>query len=245
MRKGTIRFHGSLNDFLRPEQRRQVFTLPGGRRASVKDVIESFNVPHPEVELIRVDGRAVDFGYLVEAATAIEVYPAERAQDLDDGPALRPPLPEPPRFVIDSNLGRLARYLRLLGFDALYSNRYSDQAVARLAADQERVVLTRDRFLLRHRIITWGCFVRAVEPARQLQEIVSRLDLQGRVRPFSRCTLCNARLEEIDKAEILERLEPKTIRHFQRFKHCPGCDRIYWPGSHYQRALQLVERVAG
>ena len=206
-------------------------------------MIESCGVPHTEVEAILVDHRPVGLEHIVEEAVAIEVYPVDVTAPADAIPRLRPELRLPLRFVIDSNLGRLARYLRLLGFDSLYSNRYTDHEVAQLAADQQRVVLTRDRFLLQHRIITWGYFVRQVNPGPQLQEVADRFDLREQARPFSRCTLCNTELLPVDKSRILHRLEPRTIRYYDHFRRCPECDRIYWPGTHYQRALALVESV--
>jgi len=177
-----LRFYEELNDFLPPHRRKVTFTHALTRRTSVKDLIESFGVPHTEVELILANGRSVDFSYIVQAGDRISVYPM--FESLDVSPLLRlreKPLRDP-RFVVDANLGQLARYLRLLGFDATYRNSFTDAEVAQISSREKRIVLTRDRALLRHKIITHGYFVRAVKPREQVREILARLEQIRRLR---------------------------------------------------------------
>lgn len=241
MAQVQIRFYEELNDFLAPELRKRAFDHDFERRTSVKDMIESFGVPHTEVEIILVNGRSVDFSHIVQDGDRISVYPVFESLDVSPLIRLRPEPLRTPKFVLDTNLGRLARYLRLLGFDCLYENDFEDAIVAKISSDQQRTLLTRDRALLQHRIITHGYFVRAVRPRLQVPEVLSRFDLYRLIAPFSRCIRCNGTLQDIDKATVEDRLEPKTRKYFDTFRICTGCGQIYWQGSHYERSMRLVD----
>lgn len=239
-----LRFYEELNDFLPPQWRKTPFTHALTRRTSVKDLIESFGVPHTEVEVILVNGESVDFSYIVQPGDRISVYPV--FESLDIAPLVRlreKPLRES-RFVIDANLGRLARYLRLLGFDVIYRNDFTDREVAQIAQREKRIVLTRDRALLQQKIITHGYFVRADKPREQVREILARLDLYGALRPFTRCLRCNGELETVDKQAVLHRLEPKTKKYYDRFRRCENCGQAYWRGSHFNRMEKLCDYFA-
>ena len=241
MAQVQIRFYEELNDFLAPELRKRTFDHDFERRTSVKDMIESFGVPHTEVEIILVNGRSVDFSHIVQNGDRISVYPVFESLDVSPLIRLRPEPLRTPKFVLDTNLGRLARYLRLLGFDCLYENDFEDAVVAKISSEQQRTLLTRDRALLQHRIITHGYFVRAVRPRLQVPEVLSRFDLYRLVAPFSRCIRCNGTLQDVDKATVEDRLEPKTRKYFDTFRICTGCGQIYWQGSHYERSMRLVD----
>lgn len=239
----SLRFYAELNDFLPPGLRRRDIVHDCRRRTSVKDMIESFGVPHTEVELILVNGVSVDFSHIVTAGDRISVYPVFEAMDVSPLIRLRPLPLRTPRFIVDVNLGRLARYLRLLGFDSYYRNDLDDAGVARISAGESRTVLTRDRALLQQKIITHGFFVRAVRPLDQVREVLARLDLYRQVQPFTRCTRCNGVLEVVDKDAVLEQLQPKTRRYYDEFRRCAACGQLYWKGSHYARAERLVEAI--
>ncbi len=183
-------------------------------------------MPHTEVEIILANGRSVDFSYIVQAGDRISVYPMFESLDITPLLRLREKPLRDPRFVVDANLGQLARYLRLLGFDAIYRNDYTDREVAEIASRDKRIVLTRDRALLQHKIITHGYFIRAVKPREQVREILARLDLYRALHPFTRCLRCNGELEEVEKQAVLERLEPKTRLHYDRFRQCKTCGQI-------------------
>jgi uncharacterized protein with PIN domain/sulfur carrier protein ThiS len=239
----TLRFYEELNDFLAERLRKVEFPHPLQRRTSIKDLIESFGVPHTEIDIILVNGQSVDFSYIVQDGDRISVYPVFERLDISPLLRLRPKPLRTPRFILDTNLGRLARYLRLLGLDCLYRNDYDDDTVATLASEQQRIVLTRDRALLQRKIITHGYFVRAVHPRQQVKEVLSRLDLYRLVNPFSRCTRCNGILQAVDKQLIEHRLEPKTRKYFDTFLICDTCSQIYWQGSHHARSRQLIEAL--
>jgi uncharacterized protein with PIN domain len=241
MKKAWFRFYEELNDFLPPEQRKVEFEHRFDRRASIKDMIESLGVPHPEIELILVNGRSVDFSCIVEDGDRVSVYPVFESLDVSPLIRLRPEPLRNPRFVVDCNLGRLARYLRLLGFDCVYRNDYQDADVARISQQQHRIVLTRDRRLLQHSVIDHGLFVRATQPKLQVREVLKRLDLYRLARPFTRCSRCNGRLEVVSKESVDALLQPKTRRYYDSFRQCPDCHRVYWQGSHYARTLELIK----
>jgi uncharacterized protein with PIN domain/sulfur carrier protein ThiS len=212
-------------------------------RASVKDMIESLGVPHTEVEVILVNDSPVDFSYIVQDGDRISVYPIFESFDISPLVRLRPrPLREP-KFVLDTHLGKLAAYLRILGFDTLYRNDYPDEELARVSAEEKRILLTKDRGLLKRRLVTHGYCVRATDPKQQVKEVLERFDLFGNVSPFSRCIRCNGLLEQVSKQAIEGRLPPDTRQYYDDFYRCTACDQLYWPGSHYDAMQTLVREV--
>ncbi len=239
--QATLRFYAELNFFL-PAARRQVtFDLPVAEHQSVKDLIESLGVPHTEVDLILVNGEPVDFTTPVHDGDRISVYPVFESFDIT--PLLRvreEPLREP-RFVLDQHLGRLAGYLRTLGFDTLYRNNYDDPELAETSDREGRTLLTRDRGLLKRRRVTHGYYVRSTDPRQQVSEVVRRFDLYRLIDPFRRCVHCNARLESVDKADVADRLQPRTLEYYDEFQRCTGCGRVYWKGSHTVHMQQIID----
>jgi uncharacterized protein with PIN domain/sulfur carrier protein ThiS len=237
----SIRVYGALGDFL-PRRRRQatiVCSFEGGR--SVKDLIEQLGVPHPEIDLVVVNGEPVDFAYHLRDGDRVAVYPRFEALDIDQGARLAPSARAGERFVADVHLGRLAAYLRLVGFDTAYRTDCSDHEIAAISAGEDRTVLTRDAGLLKHRLIIRGCFVRSTQPARQLVEVLRRFDLARTAAPFTRCLRCNASLAAVPKELVEHLLPPRTREHYRDFARCPGCERVYWQGSHYTRMRRLVD----
>lgn len=240
MSRICLRFYAELNDFLPAALRGTDIHHEFERRASIKDMIEAFGVPHTEVEVLLVNGRPVDFSYLVQDGDRVSVYPVFESVDVTPLLRLRPMPLRRPKFILDSNLGRLARYLRLLGLDGLYRNDYRDAEVARIASEQQRTVLTRDRTLLQRRIITHGYFVRSQQPRAQVREVLARFDLYRQVAPFTRCTRCNGELQAVDKQAVSARLEPKTRKYYDDFRICRECGQVFWQGSHHARMQRLV-----
>lgn len=242
MSRAALHFHGNLNDFLPAPRRDQTFGHTFPDQSSIKDLIESLGVPHPEVGCMLVHGRPVDFAYLVRDGDEIAVYPEGAWPDLPAGrPALRPP--PAPRFVLDTHLGRLAAYLRMLGFDTLYWNYRDDEDLARCSSDEGRILLTRDLGLLKRGIVVHGAFVRSTDPQEQILEILRRFDLFGLVAPFGRCMRCNGTLAAVDKDSVAERVPPLTRQVYEVFWACQSCNQVFWAGSHYQRMRGLVDQV--
>jgi len=227
-------------------------------------MIDRLGVPHPEVDLILVNGRSVDFSYIVRDSDRISFYPVFEALNISPLVRLRSRPLRKVRFVVDNHLGKLAKYLRLLGFDSLYRNDYHDKALAEISVAERRILLTRDRDLLRRKEITHVYFVQATDPKQQLSEVVGSLDLSGAATPFSRCLRCNDLLEPVAREVVIERLltrvrEGYAIRSAKgkgestkykaltdssnEFQLCPKCQRVYWRGSHYERMRAFVERT--
>jgi uncharacterized protein with PIN domain len=209
----------------------------------VKDAIESVGVPHPEVDLILVDGRSVDFGHLLRGGERVSVYPMFEALDITPVLRLRPTPLRDPRFIADGHLGKLARHLRMAGFDTLWADPWDDDEIVRLAALDTRTILTRDKGMLRRKEVDRGYFVRNTESEAQLREVVRALQLEGRLAPFTRCRECNVLLEDVPCDEVIERVPVKVRDLYRRFKRCPGCERVYWEGSHFQRMRGLIDRL--
>jgi uncharacterized protein with PIN domain len=197
-------------------------------------------IPHTEIDQIAANGAVVGFDYGLNPDDVIDVWAWMPKPDQVN---LRPSLTRPVRFVLDTHLGRLAVYLRLMGFDTLYRNDYGDAALAELSHQERRVLLTRDRGLLKRSIVDFGCYVREGDSKRQLIAILHRYRLANELAPWQRCPRCNALLEPVDKTEILSQLEPKTRRYFDDFRRCVGCGQIYWRGSHYDRMQTFINQV--
>ncbi len=238
----TLRFYAELNDFL-PPARRQAFAHAVMDQPAVKDVIQALGVPHTEVDLILANGEPVSFAYRVRDGDRVSVYPVFESLDIASLERLRPrPLREP-RFVLDTHLGRLAAYLRMLGFDTRYERDADDATLADVSRGERRILLTRDLGLLMRDAVTHGYFVRAEHPERQLVEVLRRFDLREAIAPFTRCLRCNGPLVSVARDDIADRLPPRTLAHYTEFRQCPACGGIYWPGSHYERMRRLIART--
>jgi uncharacterized protein len=243
MPSACFRFYEELNDFLPPERRKVGFEHAFAGRPAVKDVIETLGVPHTEVDLILLDGRFVDFSAPLVDGTRVNVYPMFETLDLTPLSRVRPAPLRTSRFVLDTHLGRLAHYLRRLGFNTWYRNDYNDATLASICQLKGRIVLTRDRGLLKHSAIIHGYYVPETNPQRQAREVLARFDLYRAARPFRRCRHCNGETRAVSKEEFLGRLEPKTCRYFDQFWRCEDCQHICWRGSHYERMQRLVQTL--
>ena len=242
MSAARFRFYAELNDFLPDENRGKELTRYFSVSGSVKDFVESFGVPHTEVDLVLANGNPVDFTYPVRDEDRVSVYPVFESLDIAAVSRVRPAPLRALRFLLDGHVGRLAAYLRMGGVDALYGNQASEAERASIVAREGRVLLTRDRYLLTRTAVDRGYWVRSTEPKQQLLEVVKRFDLAGSMRPFARCLECNTILEEASRESVLERLPPK-IREKEVFRVCPSCQRVYWEGSHHERMSQLLRWV--
>ena len=231
MSLATFRVHGELETFVARERREASFVQACARAATLKQAIESAGVPHTEVGLVTVNGEPATLARTVREGDAIEVFPHA------PGAA---PFEEPLAVLADAHLGGLARWLRMLGFDAIYDHALHDPDIARQAALERRVVLTRDRELLKRRDVLRGCFVHALKPEAQLREIARRYPVAGRMRPFSLCLHCNLALAPADPDAVRERVPERIQAHYQTFMHCAGCGRIYWEGSHWDRMRSVL-----
>jgi uncharacterized protein with PIN domain len=236
----TFRFYAELTDFLPRERRGRDVTVPCARAATAKHMIEALGVPHTEVELVLVDGNPARLDTLLEDGDRVAVYPRFTGIGVADVARMPVMPPGRMRFVADAHLGGLARLLRMAGFDTIYRNDLRHNEIEAAVADDERVALTRDRALLKHRDIDYGCYVRALHAEDQLREVFLRYGLAPRARPFTLCLHCNVPLRAVAKAGVLDRLPPKVAAGQDDFRTCDGCHRVYWRGTHWQRMSAML-----
>ncbi|MBS7563641.1 hypothetical protein KHS38_04420 [Mucilaginibacter sp. Bleaf8] len=239
--KANFTFKGSLGDILpitvTPCQHDYYFN----GKPSVKDAIEAMGIPHTEVDVVLVNGNAVDFQYLLQNHDTIEAYP--HGSSLSSNYSISGSAPVQNGFIVDAHLGTLARMLRLLGFDAWYDNRYTEAVIAPLAASENRIVLTRSAHLLKHKDIKWGHYICSPNTEEQIGDVMSRFDLSRNLQPFKRCMVCNGLLQPVPKQQVAHQLQPKTREYFNEFWQCDHCWRVYWKGSHYEKMLLLIDKL--
>ena len=240
-----IRAYAELGDFLAPQERGRTIRRPFRPHQTVKDVVEAAGIPHTEVDLVVVGGEPVGFDHRPAAGDRLAVYPVFETLDIGPITRLRPAPLRDPRFVVDVHLGRLARLLRLVGLDARWASDLEDDELVAISRAQRRIVLTRDRGLLKRRLVTHGLFVRSDRPLDQVVDVLRRLDLGDRLAPFTRCLACGDVLVPVPKAEVLDRLQTLTRQHYDEFHRCAGCDRVYWRGSHHARLAAVVDEIRG
>jgi uncharacterized protein len=243
MPTAEFRFYEELNDYLPAARRKCAFVRAFVGTPAVKDVIEALGVPHTEIDLILVDGKSVRFLHRLRGGERVAVYPMFERFDIRPLHRLRPKPLRRTRFVADVHLGRLARYLRLLGFDTRYATDLDDADLVAISVRERRILLTRDVGLLKHKALTRGYWVRATDADRQLGEIVRAFCLEKDLRPFTRCMICNTGTRPIARAGIEARVPPLVFRRLRRFTCCPGCGRIYWRGTHFRRLAGLSRRL--
>ena len=231
MNMADFRFLGRLNDFLSGEQREHTIRVEFRGRQSIKHLVESLGVPHPEIGRVQINGQERSLDTITQDEDRVEVHPIQNGCPIE------------PRFVLDGHLGRLAAYLRMLGFDCLYRNDYEDQELAEILQREERILLTRDRRLLMRKAVVHGYCPRSLDSLTQLTEVIRCFALLKRIAPFHRCLRCNHPLETVPKEAVFDRLEPLTRLYFDEFRICPSCQQIYWKGSHYERMQEIVEKL--
>jgi uncharacterized protein with PIN domain len=242
MPAAEFRFYEELNDHLPIVRRQCGFKHAFDGTPAIKDVIEALGVPHTEIDLILVNGKSVRFSQRLRGGERVAVYPMFERFDIRPLYRLRPKPLRRTRFVADVHLGRLARFLRLLGFDTVYSTETDDAELIAISARERRILLTRDLGLLKHKAVTRGYRLRSTDPELQLEEVVHAFALEKELRPFTRCMSCNAVIKLTARADVEGCVPPRVFRRFRRFTYCPGCGRIYWRGTHFQQLERLSRR---
>jgi len=228
----AFRFHFELNDFLPTAQREVVFPYSFSGKPTVRDLIEAIGVPHSAVGLIEEDGQLVPPGYHVQEHDSIEVFPNRD-------------IPKPIQFIADMHMGKLAKWLRMLGFDTYYRRELHDPEIAERSANEHRIVVTRDLGLLKRNQVQLGYWVRSQNPEEQLVEVMKRYQLDVFMQPFTRCMTCNGLIEPVAKASVRDQLTDRIAQELDEFFQCQQCAQVYWKGSHYDRMVGLVESLRG
>lgn len=241
----SIRFYAELGDLLSPGGRGPEVEHPFSAGQTVKDLIEAMGVPHTEVDLVLVNGESVDFSRRMAPGDRVSVYPVFEAMDITTVSRVRPRPLRHIRFAADVHLGRLVRYLRLLGFDTAYARDWDDGGLVECALAERRIILTRDRGVLKRSAVDHGHLVRETRPRGQLVEVINRFDLRDSLQPLTRCAACNGEVAPVLKAEVYESLPRHTAERVDEFWRCLGCGRIYWKGAHYRSLAGLVSLARG
>ena len=242
-REARLRFYAELNDFLPAQRRQKEFAYSFVGTPSVKDTIEAIGVPHTEVDVILVDDKSVEFEYLLHGGERVAVYPVFERYDVTPLTRLRPTPLREPRFIADVHLGTLARRLRLLGFDTTWERNLDDEAIIDIALRERRIILTRDKGILKNGRVTHGYWLRATDPEAQLEEVIRALDLCGSIEPYLRCMECNGELEPIARSDAARSVPLQVFLVYRDFRRCKRCGRTYWRGSHFKKLEKVVARA--
>ena len=243
VRTAFFRFHQELNDFLMPSQKQTSVAYAFSGHPSIKDTIEAIGIPHTEVDLILIDGRSVDFTFQMQGGESIAVYPVFEPLDISDLVHLRDKPLRSTKFIVDVNLGKLAQKLRLLGFDSLYKNDLLDKEIVDISLQQRRIILTRDKGILKNSAVTHGYWVRSDNPQKQITEVVKYFQLKHNFKPFTRCSTCNGLLQKVTKMQLQDSLPADTLQDYELFMACKGCGKLYWQGCHYDRICEWIKNL--
>ncbi|MBW2201021.1 MAG: Mut7-C ubiquitin/RNAse domain-containing protein [Deltaproteobacteria bacterium] len=243
MPKAIFRFYEELNDFL-PEHRQKIdFKADFTDKRSIKDMIEALGVPHTEIDLILANGKSVDFTYILQDEDRVSVYPVFESLNIENVTRLRKIPLRRTKFIADINLGDIVKFMRVLGFDVYFDPTVSIQKIIEISQKESRIILTKSKKLLKFKKVTHGIFIRPGTTEKQIKRILDYLDITDRIRPFSRCLLCNNLLESVPKEKIIDRIPPKT-RHFcDEYTHCKFCGKIFWKGAHFIRMKKVIEQI--
>jgi uncharacterized protein len=237
----TFCFHKSLNDFLPQSLKGSAIPYNFNGAPAIKDAIEALGIPHTEVLMIIVNDRPVGFDYPLGDDDEVDVFPFEEsAEESQEMSSIKP---GQVKFILDVHLGKLAKSLRMLGLDTIYESNLSDKTIAEIAALEDRIVLTRDVGLLKHKAITYGYWLRSQNSDEQLSEVIKRYNLSSQAKPFTKCIACNGDIKQVSKDHVLEMLPPKTKDYFNEFFQCKNCNRVYWKGSHYERMIEFIKQL--
>jgi uncharacterized protein with PIN domain len=243
MKTAYFRFYEELNDFLPKEKKKRRFSHSFIDRTSIKDMIESLGVPHTEIDLILVNRKTVNFNYLVEDEDDVSVYPVFESFDISDVQHLRAEPLREPKFILDVHLGKLAKYMRMLGLDTLYENNYEDDEIVKISIIEKRTILTKDLGILKRNEVTHGYWVRDTNPDKQILEIIERFDLKNILKELSLCLECNTPLVMVEKEKVLSKIPIKARKFHNDFYECPSCKKIFWKGSHYIKMKKIINDI--
>lgn len=209
---------------------------------TVKDLIESYEVPHTEVDVILVNKNSVDFNYKIQDGDRIEIFSDCKNSSRKNIIHLKPIYRGKKKFICDVHLGKLVREMRKLGLDVFYNNSMYDEEIVKIALREKRIILTRDTGLLKRKEVKFGYFVRNILPEKQLKEILKKFDLTGQLNPLSLCLECGTRLKRISFKKVKSKLPDHQFELPQRFYICSKCDKIYWQGTHFERMMKRVKK---
>ena len=240
----TFRFYAELNDFL-PDNRKQVSFIQSFKTPiTVFDTLISLKIPVSEVDMVLVNGESVKLSHSLNENDYILVYPVFESLDISSNSVIREKPIRISKFILDCHLGKLARYLRMLGFDTCYENYLEDKKIINIAKEEGRIILTRDKLLLRSKEVYRGYYVRSIDKDEQINEIVKKFDLYSQFKPFSRCMVCNCPIEIVDNEIAKDLVSDDILQVFDQIYYCKNCDKPYWKGTHYERMKKFIEDLS-
>ena len=242
-KRAEFRFYEELNDFLPEDKKKSLFSYEFMGKPTIKDAVESLGVPHTEIDLILVNRKSVTFTYHLQDMDTVSVYPVFESMDISQITHLRVRPLRVPKFIADVHLGKLAKYLRMLGLDTVFENNYAGSDIVTLSKKERRAILTRNASLLKNKSVTHGYWIRTQEPEEQITEVILRFDLHANIKPLCRCIVCNGLIQKTTKESVINKLPPKTRLYFDEFYQCASCAKIYWKGSHYDKMMRFIEQL--
>ena len=243
MAEAFFRFYEELNDFLPAEKQKNRFAHCFKERASVKDMIEALGIPHTEVDLILVNGESEDFNYVVQDKDRISVYPVFESLDIRQVSKVRPVPLRDIKFILDIHLGKLARLLRMFGFDTLHQKEYSPERILSVSLLEKRIIISKSRRLMKRRAVTHGYCLNSSDPEMEARLVLKRFDLFKNIHPFTRCLECNSLLEGMKRDAAAALVPPAVLEEHEEFKWCRKCEKVYWNGSHYQKMRERIQKL--
>ncbi|MDR8394210.1 Mut7-C ubiquitin/RNAse domain-containing protein [Aliifodinibius sp. S!AR15-10] len=241
--KAVLHYYGSLTDFFADSGDEYVKEVRFKLHPGARDLIESQGVPHVEIYALRVNGVFNSLDYQVRDGDELEIYPKSYLSDFTDEVCLKRTGKPSQRFIADVQLGKLARLLRLLGIDTLYSNHIKRSEILDLVVSQERSVLSRSLDLLKHGKLEFGYWPRSDDPDQQVVEVVDYFELLPEFSPFSRCLECNGLLAEVELQEISGQVPEKVRQWCDDYVQCGQCGKAYWQGSHYEKLKKKIDQI--
>jgi len=153
------------------------------------------------------------------------------------------------RFIVDHNVGKMAKWLRMMGYDTLFFSGGDDSSMVATALAQGRIILTRDGGIVKRRLVTRGrleaILIEGDRIEAQMKQVIESLGLDIRFKPFSICLECNQPLEERSRQQVQDRVPPYVFKTQQQYMECPACGRIYWRGTHWQAMNRKLEQLVG
>ncbi len=239
-----FRCYAELNDFLSAKQKYTSFNYRIKTPAVVSEAITSIGIPLSEVDLILVNSTPVERFYRLSSGDYISVYPVFESFDISSLKNIeREPLRKT-KFIADAHLGKLTKYLRMLGFDTLYRNDFGDDEIINISLRDKRIILTRDKRLLNSRKVTHGYYIRAIDKHEQLTEVVNKFDLISQFKPFIRCMTCNSILVRKSPDKVKDLIGINIAYSYEEFYYCESCHKVFWKGSHFKRMESQILDIA-
>lgn len=236
-------FHGDLQSLLTCKQKGVPCRYQLNRRASIKDILESMGIPHTEVGRIEFGDEEIDFAFIPETDVSLSVFSFTAAKTQEIPSLLWPNIWRFDKFFVDLSVLKLGRNMRIAGFDTAVVPAVGLKEIAKSAADEKRVILTRNRELLKCADVEFGQLIRSMDHLVQFREVLDRFKLYDKMKVFSRCLDCNGELGRVEKVDILHLLEPLTRKYYNLFMRCGTCCKVYWRGSHHQEMVKIIEAI--